>query len=521
MKEGDFMDYKQVLHIDGGCPVSFALPAEGGYREPGLILAPRIEGDTLRYLSLCRDRQSIASLQGGSVTQIPVGNVLGRYPLYAFLCDTVRTFYSDYPQRLNALGVTCCEHLFGQLRWDTVGDMLLLGCCEIGWFLFRRTETEYRYVRAFCGSYDPRYACAPVPFADAMLREGRVERYFIKGDARVVFAVSRKDGQWYLYETDLREMRIDACYPVGECCDVQYMPSVGKYLLFRPGNAYGWSGAGNRQLMWNGTAEICDQRGKSLQAFDFGTGRYHAWSAFAPIARSNRYHVWYTNEAPACSALFVFSRAQGLETTVFENFINVFFNPGTESFLLIQNSGETLQIFRADAALRAFTPVAELRTTALRPRIRLIGETPEGLLLQIGPAVWLVSGGGVSAVAVGAAWEDFEPEKRAGFRRLYLMYGDFHYVMRMYVDAHTGDILLAEPLYGIGLLPKALCGDDGLPDYGRVTAWIRENGIPLRTYTLEEDIDAQNRHRDGAPSPADRDPSSPQNFWVGLMKPIM
>ena len=511
---------RQILQIDEHCPVRFSLPEQIGYKDGGLIIAPKLRDDTLCYISIRRDSQSIVELCGNRMNEYFVLDILGRYSLYTFFSEEIKTFYSEYPESTGPLGITYSEHLFRNLQWDIVGNALIVGCARLGWFLFRKENNSYLYVRTFCGSNRLEYACSFINCADSILHEFRAERYYIKDENHIVFSGFHKEEYWYLYELDLRSMKISAFYPIGNCCDVQYLPSSDQFLIFQSPVMYGMYDSDNPHKDWNGRISVCDNTGQLLRAVDFRVKAFYPWLLSMLYAENKHYLVWYTNDEPAFSETHILNReTDELEVVTFENFINVFFNAETYTFVVIQNSGKSLQVYETDCSMRKITPVAELETTALRPRIHFIGKTKDEILLQIADAIYSISSDGIENVAVGSSFDEFEPEKSASslFDRRALIYENYYELLYIYVDTKTRDVVFADTNRYTESLPQEMFDANGSPDYGQISRWIKDNELEWRDYSLKDSIEATRNHKRGSQPQIDYNLPPKWFFWVGKL----
>jgi hypothetical protein len=315
-------------------------------------------------------------------------------------------------------------------------------------------------------------------------------------------------------------MTVSAFYPIGECCDVQYLPSTDQYFLFQTSPDHAQYDTDDPHSFWNGQVSVCDNTGQPVKAVDFGKQKQREWFPSMAYGENGLYHTWYTNDEPAFSEAYILNtKSDELEVFTFENNFNVFFDAGTGSCILIRNSGESLQIYETDFLLRKIMPVAELKTTALRPRIRFIGRTAEGILLQIAGTVYTVSYDKAERTLTGSSFDAYEPKRASAgiFGLRFLKYGDHYDLLRIYADIKTMDIVFADTTLYTESLPRELFDANGLPDYGRISRWIRENGIEQRDYQFKDDVEATLKHKLGIQPTIDYSLPPKQCFWIGRL----
>ncbi len=509
---------REILNITTDCPTSFELPQSDNTVD-GLIIQPKMKTDALAYLCITKDSQSLVEFSGENMVEYTINNILSRYSLYSYLVETIKTFYGDYEESVNALGITYTEHVFRNIQWNTVGETLIIGCAKLGWLFFRKKGCEYRYIRSFCGSKRLGYSCDYINSTDAILNKFRAERCYIKDETHIVFSGYNDEEYWFLYEVDLQTMTVSAFYPIGECCDIQHISSTDGYLVFRPSSRQENHDIEDPHIFWNGQISRCDNTGQEINTMDFGMQKHRGWfPSTAGYGDDRLFNVWYTNDEPSFSELHVLdTQNEKLDVITFENFINIFFNDKGYNLTIIQNNGEALQVYESDILLQKITPVAEIQTTALRSRIRCVGKNHDGILLQIDNTICCISSSGIKNILTGHSFEEYEPNQKDPriFGLRYLMYDDYYNLMRIYVDVNTMDVVFADKLCFVDSLPVELFDDNGSLDYKRLTCWIRDNNIMQKYYYLNDDIEAFQRHKFHTQPVVDYELPPNQNFWIG------
>ena len=509
--------YREILKINQDCPNTFSLPAIG-HTTDGLLVTPKIYNQKLCYIRLNKQSQAIVELSGSCQSEYAISGVLNRYPIYTFFSEMIKTFYRDYPGCVNSLGTSYAEHLLRNLQWDIIGNTLVIGNAKLGWYLFRREGNEYKYAKSFCGSKELGSANYYINNVDAMLRDFRAERYFIKDENHIVFSCFNEEEYWYLYEIDLHSLNISAFYPIGECYDVQYLHAEDQYVLFGASHEYAWHDLEDRHRFWNGQVTIGDSTGQPIRLIDFGPQKRHVWfSTTAPYRENDEFLVWYTNNEPAYTEVHILDKSlEKFKVITCENFINVYFNTETNSFIVIQNNGDVLQVYETDIALEQIKPIANIKTTALRARIWYIGKTADGILLQIDHSVYCVRTNGIERVVTGHSYDEYEPDKISPclFEHTTLMYGDYYNMVRMHLEKNTMNIIFAEPSFYANSLPAGLFDSNGLLDFKLVERWMKDNKIERRKYILDDDIHASQNRKFSTQVFIDSTIPPNESFWL-------
>ena len=498
----------------------FPVPDTGRADGAGLLAAPKLQDGALCYLRLKTDGQSLVSVRDGAARETAICDVRGLYPVLPFTLEMAKLRFNYDPREKDPAGIPYTERLLRSLQWDVVGQTLILGFADIGWFLFREEEGAYRYVSSLCGTFRIGASGGDFDYADSALRDLRVEKYFIRSADRIRFAGCRNDARWTFFDLDLNEMRVSAFYPLGRCCDVQYLPDRDRFLLFLcASDRVRRRDEEEAHFVWNGRIAVCDGNGQTLHALRFDPRECRDWAPDAPQAGAGDISVWSTNdEVPGADLYTLDTRTGLLAHTCFGDGENVYYDAETNKAVILHREDGLLRICEADAGLRLTTPCAELETDTAPARIRYLGRSTEGMALLIDRAVFVLTPEGLAPVAAGEPYAAYEPGRaeQSAFRYIDLFFGEFYGTVRLVEDSRTGNLISVEPLRYPELLPAELFRPDGLPDAGRIRGWLEENRIPRRTYEISEEISALVYGR-RARTLAETDRSLPpeRSFWLG------
>ena len=479
--------------------VNHAVPGQDQSSDNGVIVAPKMKAEGLYYLRLKRNSQSLVLLQDNQTNEIVISDIMGRYSLMKFLHETIKVFYNGYPMRRNHLGITYTEHLLRSLQWDITGETMIIGCAKLGWFLFRKENDIYQYISSFCGSGRLGYA-GYINYADAIIRDFRAEKIFILNGGHVFFAGFHQEEHWYLYDLDLQKMKIESFYPIGHCYDVQYLPKAQQFLLFLSSEKHPMcSSDEDPHYIWNGEIAICDSTGQVLRTLQFDPSQCNNWFPNVPYTEYADSSVWYTDDEAVYSELYILNtRTDHIECFSFDRTADVYFDPVMHNCIILQKTREGFRIFKSDMAFQEVTPFAELKSETILPRIRYLGTTSDGMLLQIDHSVYCLTSDNIQIIVSGQVFEYYEPDPLIPhlFEYRTLMYGDYYNILRVLIDIKTLDFICAEPMRDTTtLLPKELFHANGLPDMNQINNWIRENAIPERTYYRPDEINAFWEHK--------------------------